>query len=78
MNILSVDTSTQILSIALLTENSYEERLVDGNFSPSENLLNEIEELLGRAGIEMKDLDLLAVSKGPGSFLQVSELQWHR
>ena len=51
MNILSVDTSTQILSIALLTENSYEERLVDGNFSPSENLLNEIEELLGRAGI---------------------------
>lgn len=68
MNILSVDTSTQILSIALLTENSYEERLVDGNFSPSENLLNEIEELLGRAGIEMKDLDLLAVSKGPGSF----------
>ena len=31
MNILAADTSTQILSLALLTESSYEERLVDGH-----------------------------------------------
>lgn len=68
MNILSADTSSEVASIALKTENSYEERLVSGCFSPSEDLLAVIEELLGNAGIGMKDLDLLAVTKGPGSF----------
>lgn len=65
---LAVDTSTQIASVALLTENSYEERLIDGHFSPSEDLLEEIGELLERASIKMQDLELLAVTKGPGSF----------
>ena len=68
MNILSADTSTDVLSIALSTDNSYEERLVKGRFSHSEDLLAEIESLLSRAGIGMTDLDLLAVTKGPGSF----------
>ena len=65
---LAVDTSTQIASVALLTENSYEERLIDGHFSPSEDLLEEIGKLLERASIKMQDLELLAVTKGPGSF----------
>ena len=51
MNILSADTSTDVLSIALSTDNSYEERLVKGRFSHSEDLLAEIESLLSRAGI---------------------------
>ena len=51
MNILSLDTSTDVLSIALKTENSYEERLINGNFSHSENLLGEIISLLKRAGL---------------------------
>ena len=68
MNILSADTSTQILSIALKTESAYEERLVNGRFSHSEDLLPEISSLLSRAGITMQDLELLIVSKGPGSF----------
>lgn len=68
MNILSIDTSTEVLSIALKTDSSYEERLVKGNFSPSENLLREIVDILGRAGLELKDLDLLATTAGPGSF----------
>ena len=68
MNILSLDTSTDVLSIALKTENSYEERLINGNFSHSENLLGEIISLLKRAGLELKDLDLLIATKGPGSF----------
>ena len=66
---LAVDTSTQIASVALLTENSYEERLIDGHFSPSEDLLEEIGKLLERASIKMQDLELLAVTKGPGSFI---------
>ncbi len=68
MNVLLADTSTQILSIALLTETSYEERLVNGNFSHSEDLLPEIEALIKRAGITLSDLELLIVTKGPGSF----------
>lgn len=68
MNILAVDTSTSILSIALRTETSYEERMVNGNFAPSENLMGEIKSLLERAGITLKDLDLLVCTKGPGSF----------
>ncbi len=68
MNVLSADTSTQILSISLLTENTYEERLINGNFSHSEDLLPEIEALVKRSGIKLQDLELLIVSKGPGSF----------
>ncbi len=68
MNILAVDTSTAILSLALKTDTSYEERMVDGNFAPSENLMGEIKSLLGRADITLKDLDLLVCTRGPGSF----------
>jgi len=68
MTVLAIDTSTAILSIALKTNYSYEERLVDGNFSHSENLLLEIESLLKRANISIKDLDLLVCTRGPGSF----------
>lgn len=68
MNILSIDTSTQTLSIALKTAESYEERVVDGNFSHSENLLCEIENILKRAKLEIKDLNFLVCTRGPGSF----------
>ncbi len=68
MNILSVDTSTSVLSIALKTDSSYEERTVNGNFSPSENLMGEMKSLLSRAGLTLSDLDLLVCTKGPGSF----------
>ena len=68
MNILSLDTSTPVLSISLRTSSTYEERKVIGNFSHSENLLGEIKSLLKRGGIELKDLELLICTKGPGSF----------
>ncbi len=68
MNILSADTSTSILSLALKTDNNYEERELTGGFSPSENLLGEIKTMLERAEISLKDIDLLICTKGPGSF----------
>ena len=68
MNILAIDTSTAVLSIALKTEESYEERLIDGHFSHSEDLLPEIEKLLGRASLDISGISLIAVTKGPGSF----------
>ena len=68
MNILAIDTSTAILSIALKTDNGYEERLVEGPFSHSEDLLPEIESLLSRFSLDISDLSLIVVAKGPGSF----------
>ncbi len=68
MNILSADTSTSILSLAFKTDKGYEERQVSGGFSPSENLMGEIKTMLKRAELELKDLDLLICTKGPGSF----------
>ncbi|MCI7606085.1 MAG: tRNA (adenosine(37)-N6)-threonylcarbamoyltransferase complex dimerization subunit type 1 TsaB [Spirochaetales bacterium] len=68
MNILSLDTSTPVLSLSLRTSSSYEERKIIGNFSHSENLLGEIKSMTKRAGIELKDLELLICTKGPGSF----------
>ena len=69
MNILAVDTSTTNLSLALKTDTSFEERFITSpSFSPSENLLGEIKDLLKRENLTLKDLDLLICTKGPGSF----------
>ncbi len=68
MNILSIDTSTAILSIALKTDSTYEERMVNGAFSPSENLMGEIKAMLTRASLKLGDIDLLITTRGPGSF----------
>ena len=67
MNILSLDTSTPVLSLSVRTNSSYEERKIIGNFSHSENLLGEIKSMTKRAGIELKDFELLICTKGPGS-----------
>lgn len=68
MNTLALDTSTDILSIALETETSYEERLIRSPRNHLESLLPEIEELSARASVKLSDLSLLVCTKGPGSF----------
>lgn len=68
MNILAVDTSTSTLHICLKTESGLEERKIEGFMQHSEMLLSEIKDLLKRQGIEMKDLNLLVCTRGPGSF----------
>ena len=68
MNIIAFDTSSDAAVIALETEKTYEERIICGAFSPSENLLHEMECMLKRAGITIKDINMAAVTKGPGSF----------
>ena len=68
MNILSLDTSTEVLSLSLRTDSSLEEKKIKGNFSHSENLLGEIKAMTDRAKIALKDIDLLICTKGPGSF----------
>jgi tRNA threonylcarbamoyladenosine biosynthesis protein TsaB len=68
MNILAVDTSTQIMHLALQAGARFESRTLDAGLKHSENLVPEMLALCTRAGLEFKDLDLLVCTKGPGSF----------
>jgi tRNA threonylcarbamoyladenosine biosynthesis protein TsaB len=69
MKILAVDTTTDIASLALASESGL---LADYNFQHhmdlSRRLLPNITGLLRDCGMELKDLEGLAVSIGPGSF----------
>lgn len=68
MKVLAIDTSTALLGIGLKTEQSYFEINQDIGLHHTENLLVEIDTLLGKAHTSCSDLDLIVVSKGPGSF----------
>ncbi len=70
MTILCLETATKVCSVALgqngkllaLKESS------DGNYSHAENLTLYIQEVCTEAKVSLKDIDAVAVSKGPGSF----------
>ena len=69
MKILAIDTSTMISSISIL-----EDEYILGEYSlnqqrtHSELLLPMIDDLSTKLGLEIKDFDVFAVGKGPGSF----------
>ncbi len=68
-NILAIEASTQNWSISIF-ENSEEQgfRIGDRSVPLSESLLPNIKEILIESGKQITDLDLMAVSTGPGSF----------
>ncbi|MCR5732086.1 MAG: tRNA (adenosine(37)-N6)-threonylcarbamoyltransferase complex dimerization subunit type 1 TsaB [Sphaerochaetaceae bacterium] len=68
MNVLSVDTSTNTLHLALKSSNGFEERVLSLPMQHSERLLMEIKELVSRQGLKLDDLDLLVCTRGPGAF----------
>ncbi len=68
MNILAVDTSNETLQVALQTDTAYESRVVSAGLKHSENLLPLIIEICTEHGLELKNIDLLVCTKGPGSF----------
>ena len=69
MKILSVDTSSSNCAVALLEDNNLiDENSLNNGKTHSENLMPLIAELLERNNIELKNIDLIAVSIGPGSF----------
>lgn len=67
-NILAVDTATKILTISLKSSNNFYEIIVDEGFRHSENLISKFKEILEKARLKVKDLDLLICTRGPGSF----------
>jgi tRNA threonylcarbamoyladenosine biosynthesis protein TsaB len=68
VNILAIDSSSNILSVALETENQilYEE--INRENSHSELLMECVDSLCKSAGIKPADLSLVACMRGPGSF----------
>lgn len=67
--ILGIETSTKICSVAVSDGKkllALEEE--GGEYSHSEKLTVFIQNVLGKVGMELKDLDAIAVSKGPGSY----------
>lgn len=69
MKILAIDTSSNICSTALLeNEIVIDENNLNNGKTHSENLMPLVEELLKRNNINIKDINLLACSVGPGSF----------
>ncbi len=67
--ILHIETATEVCSVAVA--NNYKLlalKETEGGNSHSANLTIFIEEVMKQAGLTLKDLDAVAVSKGPGSY----------
>jgi len=72
MLILAADTSLPLLSVALLRDDDLlAAAALEGKGSRNEKLLPAIDWLLGESGIDRHDVDLFAVTRGPGSFTGV-------
>lgn len=68
-NILSIETSTPVCSVALQTgDGRIREKRVEGRGVHSEYTVQFIDELLERAGLTVTDLDAVLFSNGPGSY----------
>ena len=69
MKILAVDTSSKICAVAILEDNKViDEIKLDNGKTHSENLMPIIKEVLEKNNLTLKDINLIAVSVGPGSF----------
>ena len=68
MKILALDTSTEYCSVALWRDGTVDAREAHAGQRHSELLIPMVDELLGRHGIEVRDLDGIAFGEGPGSF----------
>jgi tRNA threonylcarbamoyladenosine biosynthesis protein TsaB len=67
MNIIALDTSTDMCTVALYRDGAAIERNEAGN-RHSERILPMVLELLAESGLTLKQLDAIAFGRGPGSF----------
>src|SRR5678810_16965 len=71
MNLLALDTATEACSAALLIGEEVIERSEIAPRRHAELILPMIESLLGEAGISRRQIDAIAVGRGPGAFTGV-------
>lgn len=69
MKILSIDSSSVTASVAI-TENGIvlAENFINNGLTHSQTLMPMVEQTLAESGISIKDIDLFAITNGPGSF----------
>lgn len=68
MKILSIETSCEHASVALLIDGETVERNLEGHSNHSERLLPTLKTLLAEAGLALGALDAIAFGAGPGAF----------
>lgn len=69
MKILAIDTSTMLGGVAIMDDlKLIVETRLDVKSTHSERLMTEIEHCLRRSGLKISDIDVFAVTIGPGSF----------
>ena len=67
--ILNIETATTVCSVALSKDGQLLAlKEINGDYSHAENLTLFIEDVLRQAQLFLKDIDAVAVSKGPGSY----------
>ncbi len=71
MNLLSLDTSTEFLSLALQLGDKTFTHTQQAGTAASELILPQIQALLDSANVKLSDLDGIAFGAGPGSFTGV-------
>lgn len=71
MNILALDTATEACSAALLLGDTLLARYEEPRRGHAELILPMADALLAEAGVGLRDLDCLAVGRGPGAFTGV-------
>ncbi|MDA8138672.1 MAG: tRNA (adenosine(37)-N6)-threonylcarbamoyltransferase complex dimerization subunit type 1 TsaB [Desulfobacteraceae bacterium] len=69
MRILAVDTATEVCGVALLIDGQIAvEQIISQGLTHTRTLMMSIQSLLIEAGLDLAEVDGLAVSRGPGSF----------
>ena len=71
MNILALETTDRVASVALLTDDGCREKRIESPLRHEETVMPAVDELLAEAGLSPAELTALAVDVGPGSFTGV-------
>ena len=71
MNLLAIDTCTEIASVTLMTSESRVSRVLSGIQKSSGHILKLCDEVFQETGTLIKDFDSIIFTKGPGAFTGV-------
>ena len=71
MNLLAIDTCTEISSVTLMTSESRISRVLSGVQKSSGHILKLCDEVFHEADTQIKDIDSIIFTKGPGAFTGV-------